>query len=67
MDKKLVFNLLKFAAILGNILFILWISYNAIDEGFRGTIYQVISGIGIILLLALNSVLLFLKGSRSDH
>jgi len=67
MDKKLIFNLFRFAAIFGNVVFILWVSYNAIDEGFRGTLPQVISGIGLILLLSLNIVLLSLRGIRSNN
>ncbi len=49
---------LKLLAILGNILFILWMTYNGIDEGFRGTIYQVMSYIGLTVLLILNSYLI---------
>ena len=28
--------LFKYLAIAGNVLFILWVMYNGIDEGFRG-------------------------------
>jgi hypothetical protein len=66
MNKNLIIDLLRFAAIFGNVIFILWITYNAIDEGFRGTIYQIISGIGIILLLILNTILLSIKRGRSE-
>lgn len=55
------YKLLRFAAILGNILFILWISFNAIDEGFKGTIYQKVSYIGLVSLLILNIGLLYRK------
>ena len=51
--KKLVY-----LAIAGNILYILWITYNAIDDGFAGTPVQIVSYIGIICLLALNMLLL---------
>ena len=51
----------RYAAVAGNIVFILWITFNAIDSGFRGTIYEIISGIGLIFLLTLNSVLITKK------
>jgi hypothetical protein len=60
MDKKFIFKLFCYVAILGNIMFVLWIIYNAIDEGFQGTIYQIASAIGLILLLTLETVLLAL-------
>ncbi len=52
---------LKYIAIFGNVIYILWIVYNGIDDGFRdiGSI-QTISLIGLLVLLILNSVL-FLK------
>ena len=28
----------KYLAIAGNVLFILWVTYNGIDEGFQGTL-----------------------------
>jgi len=56
-----IFKSLKYLALAGNILFILWITYNGIDEGFRGTPYQIMSYIGLTGLLILNSVLLFAK------
>jgi hypothetical protein len=52
------FKMIKRIAIFGNLMFILWITYNGIDEGFRGTIHQKISYIGLITLLALNIVFL---------
>ena len=33
-----LYNLFKYLAIAGNVLFILWVTYNGIDEGFRGTL-----------------------------
>jgi hypothetical protein len=65
MDKNLVFRLFCYATILGNIVFVLWIIYNAIDEGFQGTIYQIASAIGLILLLSLETMLLALAEIRS--
>ena len=54
-------TLLKYLAISGNVLFVLWVSYNGIAEGFKGTIYQIMSYIGLVILLALNTILLVRK------
>ena len=45
-------------AIAGDVIFVAWVVYNAIDDGFRGTGPQIVSGIGLVLLLALNIYLL---------
>ncbi len=54
-------KVLKVLAIAGNGLFILWMLYNGIDEGFRASAYQLASYLGLTLLLLLNSVLLFVR------
>ena len=54
-------KLLRYIAIFGNIMFILWITYNGIDEGFKGTVYQKLSYIGLVSLLILNIGLLYRK------
>jgi len=56
-----IYVLLKYAAIAGNILFVLWITYNGIDEGFKATPYQLMSYFGLTILLVLNTVLLLRK------
>ncbi len=56
-----LYQLLKFAALAGNLLFILWMLYNGVDEGFRATPYQLASYVGLTLLLLLNSILIFAK------
>jgi len=61
MNKTHFLVLFKGLAITGNILFILWVLYNGIDEGFTGTIYQILSFGGLVLLLSLNTVLLLRK------
>ena len=58
MDTYKLNSLLMYAALAGNILFILWISFNAMNEGFKGTLIQKLSGIGLVGLLILNCVLL---------
>jgi hypothetical protein len=60
MDRNFLI-LLRYVAILGNIMFILWITYNGIDEGFKGTVYQKLSYIGLVSLLILNIGLLYHK------
>ena len=55
-------TLIKYLAIAGNVLFILWVTYNGIDEGFRGTRVQIASYVGLMLLLVLNTVLILRKG-----
>ena len=64
-NNSAIYNLLQSAAIAGNAFFVLWILYYGIDEGFQGaTIYQIVSYIGIIFLLILNSFLLFRTQSK---
>ncbi len=58
MKNKLLIQFLKLAAFSGNILFMLWVTYNGINEGFRGTIYQKLSYIGLMGLLTINSYLI---------
>jgi hypothetical protein len=64
-NKNLIF-LMRFAAISGNVLFILWVTYNGINEGFRGTLPEKISYIGLMSLLALNSYLI-VTGSKQKQ
>jgi hypothetical protein len=51
---------LKYIAFAGNTLFILWILYNGIDDGFRdiGSIQGIVP-IVLVFLLALNLILLW--------
>jgi len=57
-----LYSLFKYLAIAGNVLFMLWVTYNGIDEGFSGTIYQKLSYAGLMLLLVLDTVLILRKG-----
>jgi hypothetical protein len=54
-------GLLTFVAVAGNALFILWMLYNGMDEGWRATPYQLLSYAGLSLLLVLNTYLLLRK------
>ena len=61
-EKSTLVNLLSLSAITDNILFMLWISYNGINEHFKGTIYQKMSYVGLMGLLAINIFLILRKG-----
>ena len=52
---------LKYLAIFGNVAYVLWIIWNGMEEGFKATIVQQVSYLGIILLLILNAYLLSRK------
>jgi hypothetical protein len=60
-----IFNFLQAIAIIGNGLFLIWFLYMRINEGFRGTIFQTLSTIGLICLLILNACLLFAAKTKS--
>jgi hypothetical protein len=53
--------LLRRLAIAGNLLFVLWILYNGMNEGFKGTPPEIVSYIALVLLLGLNTLLLLRK------
>jgi uncharacterized membrane protein YjfL (UPF0719 family) len=57
-EKASLREFLSWAAITGNILFMLWMTYRRISESFKGTIYQQISYIGLMGLLSVTIVLL---------
>ena len=63
MLKNALENLLRPVAILGDVLFMLWVLYNGMDEGASGaTPVQKVSYITFILLLLLNAYLLSRRG-----
>ena len=53
-----LYNFLRIAAIAGNLLFILWILYNGINEGFQAKLVQKVAYLALLSLLATNSFLL---------
>ena len=61
MNTQKLISFLKYAAISGNVIFILWILFNAMDEGFNGRLIEKLSAIGLIGLLMVNCFLLFNK------
>jgi hypothetical protein len=58
---KEIKSMLSFFAVAGNILFILWILYNGINEGFAGTTMQKIIYFSMMSLLAINTFLILGK------
>jgi len=54
-----VYKILKYLAIFGNIIYILWILYNGINEGFSGKIVEIVSCAGLVLLLIINIALIY--------
>jgi hypothetical protein len=60
-ETSVLIMFLTWAALAGNILFMLWISYNGISEHFRGTVYEKLSYISLMVLLAINSILVLRK------
>jgi len=62
-ERSTLIELLTWAALAGNILLIVWITYNGIQEHFRGTVYEKISYTGLIGLLAINCFLILRKGN----
>jgi hypothetical protein len=57
-----IYNVLRYIAITGNILYFLWILYNGISEGFADiATVENISLIGLMVLLLFNIFLFFRK------
>lgn len=64
MLNKQFIGFLRFTAISGNILFILWVTFNGVKEGFSGTIYEQLSYIGLMGLLLINSFLILTRPNQ---
>jgi hypothetical protein len=63
-DKPLI-SFLRYAAIVGNIVFLLWILSNGIKEGFKAPTEEKFYYIGVMALLAISSLCLFNRTSES--
>ncbi len=63
--KTNIITLFRYGAIAGNILFILWVSFNAVKEGFSGTVYEKISYVALMGLLITNSLFL-IAGAKNQ-
>lgn len=64
METKQLVTFLRWAALAGNVLFIFWILFNGINEGFKGTVVEKVSYTALMLLLAVNSFLLLNKPGK---
>ena len=58
---KKYITLLFWLTITGNALYILWIVYNGIESGFKGSLVSIVSYLGLITLLLVNISLLILS------
>jgi hypothetical protein len=59
MNKNNFYKPLKYMALFGDVIYILWLLYNGIGEGFKGiNTVQGVAVMGMILLLILNIILL---------
>jgi len=67
MNNERFIALLRYAAITGNIFFILWVTANAAKNGFKGTIYEQLSYVLLMVLLVTNIVLLLTKASPKNQ
>jgi hypothetical protein len=61
---KEIKKILTVLAVIGNILFMLWISYNGINEGFESTLPEKVSYVGLMGLLIINTILILSGRSR---
>jgi hypothetical protein len=55
---KEIKKIITVLAVIGNILFMLWITYNGINEGFAGTLPEKVSYVVLMGLLLINTVLI---------
>ena len=51
-------KLLSFATVAGDILFVLWVLYNGINEGFKGTTIEKLSYFTLSVLLMVNAFII---------
>jgi len=59
-----IYNSLKCVAVFLDVLYILWILYNGIDEGFKATLVMTVVPLGLVVLLILNIILLRQKRAK---
>ena len=58
MKNMQIMLILKKMAIAGNIIFVLWILFNGMNEGFKGTMVEKFSYAALIGLLSINFIIL---------
>jgi hypothetical protein len=61
MKKPVLHGQLRAILIAGNLLYVLWIVYNAIDAGFSARPVEVAASCGLLVLLFMNSIFLLRK------
>jgi len=61
MNNNSIYKILGCVAIIGNILFCLWLLFNGMDEGWKASPMQMVSYVCLICLLIVNSVLILRK------
>ena len=54
-----IYKTVKYIALAGNVLYILWILYNAVDSGFQERPVQMVALTGLLILLILNILLIY--------
>ena len=54
---------LRYVGIIGNVVYFLWIVRYGINEGFHGSLVEVVSVIGLLVLLFFNVALLSTRGT----
>jgi hypothetical protein len=64
---KKVRNILTALAVTGNLLFMLWITYNGVHERFSGTLWEKLSYVGLMALLLINTFLLISSDKAKSH
>lgn len=64
---KEIKSALTLLAIIGNILFILWILYNGMNEEFAATRMEKIRYLGMVVILAINVILLGTHKRQPPH
>jgi hypothetical protein len=58
MDGPVIGRLARYVAISGNVVFVAWVLFNAVDSGFSGSRVEVASSLALLALLGLNTTLL---------
>jgi type IV secretory pathway TrbL component len=64
---KEIKKIITLLVVLGNLLFMLWITYNGINEGFAGTLPEKVSYIGLMGLLIFNTILILRSRARQKQ
>jgi hypothetical protein len=58
-NKSPTYKIIRSLVILGDILYFLWIFYNGIDDDFHASPMQLVSYVGILILLVVNAIIIY--------